>query len=242
MGKRLGIWAKLFAMVLLVIMVAGCGPVVVANITPAAQLNEQARITPAAEYLLQPGDEVDIQFIYNPELNQKMPVRPDGRISLPLVKELSVAGISPRELSELLTEKYRPELKKPEITVIVRTFTAQKVFVDGEVNRAGVQQIIGPLTVMQAISVAGGLKDTALRSEILIIRQNSKGPFLTAVVDITLAIDGTDKSQDIALMPYDMVYVPKSGIANVDLWIDQYVRKVIPFTLPSPIPSPTYAY
>jgi polysaccharide biosynthesis/export protein len=238
--------SKLFVMSLIVAflmtIVVGCGPVVVANKTPAFQLNDQARVTPVSEYLLQAGDELEIQFTYNPELNQKVPVRPDGRIALPLIKEISVAGMSPRELSDLLVEKYRPELKKPEVTVIVRTFTAQKIFVDGEVNRAGLQPIMGPLTVMQAIAMAGGLKDTARTNEILVIRQNPKGPFLTAVVDITLAIDGTDKSQDIALMPYDMVYVPRSSIANVDIWVDQYMRKVLPFSLPSPVPTPTYSW
>jgi polysaccharide biosynthesis/export protein len=240
MKSRSKLVVTFLAAMFLMTMVVGCGPAIVANLTPSAQLNEQARVTPAPEYLLQAGDDIEIQFVYNPELNQKLPVRPDGRISLPLVKELLVVGMSPRELSDLLTDKYRPELKKPEITVIVRTFTAQKIFIDGEVNRAGIQPIMGPLSVMQAISMAGGLKETARANEVLIIRQSPKGPFITTVVDVTRAIDGTDKSQDIALMAYDMVYVPKSPIANVDLWVDLYVRRLLPFSLPSPVPSPTY--
>jgi polysaccharide biosynthesis/export protein len=227
---------------LLVALAGGCGPVVVANITPYKELDLQARTTPAPEYLIQTGDELDIQFMYNPELNQKLPVRPDGRITLPLVKEILVSGMTPRELGELLTEKYTPELKKPEVIVIVRSFMAQKIFIDGEVNRAGLQQLTGPLTVLQAIAMAGGIKETARPTEVLVIRQNHNGPFLTSVLDITKAIDGTDKTQDIALMPYDVVYVPKSPIANVDTWVDLYIRRVVPFTLPSPVPQPTYAY
>ncbi len=215
------------------------GPVVKSDITPSVQLNAQARTAPAPEYLIQPTDELEIKFLYNPELNERLPVRPDGRISLQLVNEIPVAGLTPRQLSDLLTEKYRPELKKPDITVIVRTFSAQKVFVDGEVNRGGLLPLTGPLTVLQAIAQAGGIKDTARVNEVLVIRQNPNGPFLTSVVDISKAIDGTDKSQDIALMPYDVVYVPKSPIANVDTWVDLYIRRVLPFSLPSPIPQPT---
>jgi polysaccharide biosynthesis/export protein len=243
MRRRLFSAIQIAGALFALILAAGCGgPAVVANITPYRQLDVQARTTPAAEYQIQTADELDIQFLYNPELNQKLPVRPDGRISLPLVKELMVLGMSPRELGDLLTDKYRPELKKPEVTVIVRSFMAQRIFIDGEVNRAGLQQLTGPLTVLQAIAMAGGIKDTARPTEVVVIRQNPSGPFLTSVVDITKALDGTDKSQDIALMPYDVVFVPKSHIANVDIWVDQYIRKVVPFALPSPIPSPTYAY
>ena len=99
--------------------------------------------------------------------------------------------------------------------------------------------LTGPLTVMQAIAMAGGLKESARRTQVLVIRQNPEGPSFTAVMDLTKAIDGTDKSQDISLMPYDIVYVPRSAIANVDVWVDQYVRRMLPFPLPSPIPTPT---
>jgi polysaccharide export outer membrane protein len=226
---------------LLLVMLAACSTVVVkSNVTPFAQLNAQAREFPAPEYLIQVGDELEIQFRYNPDLNQlKLPVRPDGRISLPIVKEVLVSGMSPGKLAELLTDKYRPELRRPDVTVIVHTFSAQRVFVDGEVLWPNRVPLTAPLTVMQAIAEARGLKDSARRTQVLVIRQNPEGPFLTAVVDLTKIIDGTDKSQNISLMPNDIVYVPRSAIADVDLWVDQYIRKMLPFALPSPVPTPT---
>ncbi len=226
--------------VLLLAMLAACSHVVKSDVTPFAQLNAQARVFPAPEYLIQVGDELEVQFRYNPDLNQlHLPVRPDGRISLPIVKEVLVSGMSPGKLEELLADKYRPELKRPDVTVIVHTFSAQRVFVDGEVFWPQVVPLTGPLTVMQAIAQARGLKDTARRTQVLVIRQNPKGPAFTAVVDLTKIIDGTDKSQNISLMPYDIVYVPRSAIANVDLWVDLYVRRMLPFPLPSPVPTPT---
>jgi polysaccharide biosynthesis/export protein len=240
---------KFFLSVLMLVALASCGSVVKTEITPAAQFNAQARAFPNLDYMIQVGDELDLIFLYNAELNQlRLPVRPDGRISIPLVKEVVVAGLSPKKLEELLTEKYRPELKKPDITVIVRTFSAQKIFVDGEVNRAGLVPFTGtlvgpPITVMRAIAQAGGLKDTARRTQVLVIRPNQDGPPFTSVVDLTKAIDGTDKSQDIALMPYDIVYVPKSAIANVNLFVQQYITQNIPtpfyMAVPYVAPVPT---
>ena len=240
---------KLYLCLFSLVLLASCGSVVKGDITPSAQLNAQARAFPNLEYVIQTGDELDLLFLYNTELNQtKLPVRPDGRISLPLVKEVEVAGLTPKKLEEVLTEKYRPELKKPDITVIVRSFASQKVFVDGEVYRAGLVPYAGPLvgppiTVMQAISQVGGFKDTARRTQVIIMRRNQDGSVFTGVVDLTKVIDGTDKSQDIALMPYDIVYVPKSAVANVNLFVQQYISNNIPFptlyALPYVVPAPT---
>src|SRR5512146_3149049 len=125
-----------FSLVLLA-GVAACsmGPYVKENVTPSAQLDTQARTAPAPEYQIQVGDEIEIKFLYNPEMNERLPVRPDGRISLQFVKEILVVGQTPRELGDLHTQKYAAELKRPDVTVIVRSFGAQKVFVDGEVSR-----------------------------------------------------------------------------------------------------------
>lgn len=125
------------------------------------------------------------------------------------------------------------------MTVIVHSFSAQKVFVDGEVLWPNFVPLTGTLTVMQAIAQARGLRDTARRTQVLVIRQHPEGTFSTAVVDLTKIIDGTDKSQNISLMANDIVFVPKTVIANVDRWVDQYIRKLLPFSLPSPIPTPT---
>ena len=89
---------------------------------------------------------------------------------------------------------------------------------------------------MQAISQAGGLKDTARRTQVIVMRRNGEGPFFTSVVDLTQVIDGTDKKQDIALMPYDIVYVPKSAIANVNLFVQQYITQNIPYPLMIAVP------
>lgn len=209
------------------------------NIYPWPEL-----FTPDTNYKIQVGDTLDIKFFYNPELNEKeLPVRPDGRISLQLIDEVSASGLTPDNLKTLLKKKFEAtELKNVEIAVVVRSFSHQKVFVDGEVNAPRLVPIMGQLTVMQAIAQAVGMKDTARRWEVIVIRHGRDHKPMITTVNLDKVLDGTDLSQDILLMPFDIVYVPKSPIANVDLWVDLYIRRLLPFALPSPLPTPTVVY
>ena len=222
-----------------VMLMAGCatGPIVEQPTAPVAQMNKEAVEYPSQEYLIQIGDELDIKFLYNPELNEKLPVRPDGRISLQLVKEVAVVGLTPAGLEKVLTEKYAGELKKPEIAVIVRTFTAYKVFVDGEVYKPGPIALVGPMTVYQAVVTAGGWKETARMNEIVLIRGATTGKPGVTVVNLEKVLDNSDMTQNIQVMPMDIVYVPKSPIANLDTWVDLYIRRLIPWPLPAPYPT-----
>jgi len=210
---------------------SGCAPVV-KNPTPITYPGIQTTHPyTEQEYRLQVGDQLDVKFFYNPELNEQVTVRPDGRISLQLVHEIMVAGLTPSQLTDSLTKLYAPKLNKPEIVVIVRSFSAQRIYVDGEVTKAGMFPLIGFMSVLQAISQAGGVKDSARTTEVIVIRRGADNKPLVIPVILDKAIDGTDMSQDIVLRPFDIVFVPKSPIANVNVWVDQYVRKNLPIYL-----------
>jgi polysaccharide biosynthesis/export protein len=196
--------------------------------SPISSTAEQIPSYTAQEYKIQVGDQLDIKFFYNSALNEQVTVRPDGRISLQLVHEIMAAGLTPAQLTDLLTKKYVSELDNPEITVIVRSFSGQRVFIDGEVNKPGMLNLIVPMTVLQSISEAGGVKDTAERKQILIIRRGLNNKPVVLIVNMEKVIDGTETSQDLHLLPSDIVYVPKSSIANLNVWVDQYLRKNIP--------------
>ena len=211
------------------LMLSACGSAVVkpSSLEQANAISTQAA---GAEYRLQPGDELDIRFYYNPELNSSVLIRPDGRISLPLANEVQAAGQTPAQLAQRLRTSYEQELRRPELTVIVRSFNSQKVFVGGEVASPGVIQALGPLTVLQSVTQAGGFKETARLHEVLIIRRDPSVPDPIVIpVDIAAVVDGSRTGQDIALLPFDIVYVPKSDIANVNKFVDQYIRQNIPF-------------
>lgn len=230
-----------FVLLTVLFVVTGCssGPLV-SNPAPIPQMDKQAQAASIQDYRITRGDMLDIKFLYNPELNEQVPVRPDGKISLQIVKDVPVVGLTPAELTNVLTERYAAELKKPEITVIVRQFTSQKVFIDGEVSRRGLIPLASPMTVFEAIAQAGGFTEYARQNEIIIIRRyQDKSPKIT-VVNMEDFVYGKDFGQDIMLAAYDIVYVPKSPIGNVNTWVDHYIRRMLPFPLPSPVPTPSY--
>lgn len=120
-----------------------------------------APVAESGDYRIQVGDQLDIKFFYNPTLNEQVVVRPDGRFTLQLIQEVAAAGRTPAALTQELTERYAADLRQPEVTVIVRSFGGQRLFVDGEVSRPGMFPIVGVTTVLEAIAQAGGLKWTA---------------------------------------------------------------------------------
>jgi polysaccharide export outer membrane protein len=196
------------------------------------------RTNPEQEYRIQPGDQLDIKFYFSPELNEAVTVRPDGRISLQLVRDVNALGLTPNQLTDRLTQLFQKDLINPRIAVIVRSFSRHRVFVDGEVNKAGLLALVGPMTVTQAISQAGGMRDTANPGSIIVIRREVDAKPIIMTVDIDKVFDGSDLSEDVPLRPSDIVYVPKSGIANVNQWVDQYIRKNIPVPVYIPLPVP----
>lgn len=208
------------------VCIAACGPAVKYPSAVSPSEIASARY-PTAEYRIQPGDVLDVRFYNNPELNESVTVRPDGRITLQLAPEVRAASMTPEELSRFLSSQYTQELRNPRIAVIVRTPASNRVYVGGEVTKPGVVSLLAPLTVLQSITEAGGLTNDARTNEIIIIRKGEKKPIIFTV-DIARVLDGSDLSQDVTLVPYDIVFVPKSPIGNVDLWVDQYVRRLIP--------------
>jgi len=186
--------------------------------------------TPAmTPYVIRPGDELDIKFFYNPELNETVTVRPDGKISLQLIDEKQAAGLTPGKLDELLSEEYARELKMPVLTVIVRSFSAQRIYVGGEVNRQGLINLPHGMTILQAVFEAGGLKDTARPEETMVIRKGPDNQPIPLRLDLAAAFYGKGNGTDFLLQPADIVYVPKSPIAKANQFVNQYIERLLLF-------------
>jgi protein involved in polysaccharide export with SLBB domain len=182
-------------------------------------------------YMLHPGDVLDIKFFHMPELNETLPVRPDGKISLQLIDEVAVAGLTPAELDALLTERYSPTLENPDLTVIVRTFASQRIYVGGEVNMPTMLPLTTDLTALQAIIQAGGFKSSAELSNVVVIRnQGTTTPELMSL-NLKDAVTAGNAASQIPLQPGDIIMVPKSGIAQLNQFVDQYVDEVLPRAL-----------
>jgi len=181
------------------------------------------------EYRLQVGDQFDVRFFDNPELNESVSVQPDGRFSLALVQNMQAAGRTTEEVAAALTAAYRAELIRPKISVILRSALPARIYVGGEVNSPGEYLSVGPpLTLVQAIARAGGLKNSANPDQVILVRRNGKGPPDLYSLSFNGATTGADPKQDIALMPYDSLFVPRTVIANIYLAYQQYIQQFIP--------------
>jgi len=199
------------------------------NVAPEAAALTAPSIGKPAPYLIQPGDQLDIKFFYNPELNESLTVRPDGKISLQLVDEVQAAGLKPLELDDELTKKYAYELKKPMITVIVKSFAGQRIYVGGEVNRQRLMTLTAGMTPLQAVFNAGGFKETAKPESTIVIRKGPGNKPVPIKMDLGDAMDGKSGSAYFLLQPDDIVYVPKSAIAKANKFVNQYIENLLLF-------------
>ena len=184
--------------------------------------------TKSIVYTIAAGDRLDIKFFYNPELNETITVRPDGIISLQLIDEIRAAGLKPSDLDQKLTDLYSRELRKPVLTVIVRSFTRQRIYVGGEVNTPGLIVLPTGMTTLQAIFQSGGFKETADPAETLVIRKGVNGKPVPMQIDLA-ALMAAEGGHDFQLQPDDIVYVPKSAIANANKFIDEYIGGLLMF-------------
>ncbi len=180
-------------------------------------------------YIIQPGDQLDIKFFYNPELSDSVTVRPDGRISLQLVDEIQAAGQTPAQLDDFLTDKYAAELRKPVITVIVKSFTSHRVYVGGEVNRQGFVDLAPGMSPLHAVIEAGGLKETADPKSVILIRKGPGNNPAPVRVDLKGTLYGSNTQGEIQLQPQDVVYVPKTFIAEANKFVKQYIEDLLLF-------------
>lgn len=180
-------------------------------------------------YLLQAGDELTIKVFNRPELEETIRIRPDGKISVLLIDDVQAAGLRPPELDEQLTARYAGYFRDPEVTVIVRSFANQKVYVGGEVAQPGVIELSGELTALGAVLRAGGFNRTARTDSVILLRDT--GADRPRVNRVNLKDVLHKGAPDVVLEPFDVVFVPMTRIAQVDKFVDQYIRQLVPLTL-----------
>ena len=157
------------------------------------------------EYRLGPGDKLRIEVYKDPQLSQSLQVRPDGKITLPLVGDFAAAGKTPIELRDSLTKSLKEYVTNPVVTVIVVEATAAQVYVIGEVTSPGTLVMQGPMTVLEALARVGGLREFADRDDIRILRKSPTG-VRTIEFDYKRAVKG--ESEPVFLQPGDTVVVP----------------------------------
>jgi protein involved in polysaccharide export with SLBB domain len=183
----------------------------------------------APAYRLYPGDIVDVTVHTASELSGEYPVGPDGRVNLPLAGAIAVAGQSAPEAARLFASRYASVLRDPIIEVRAASFGSQRILVGGEVNEPGLQDLPSTrIGVLEAVMLAGGPTIRARRGSVVVLRRAENGGVMMREVDLSRALDGRAGADTIPLTRHDIVFVPRSGIAEVNDFIELYVRNIIP--------------
>lgn len=195
----------------------------------AKLMSENGQESTLKDYTFSPGDSIDVKFFYTPELNEIQDVRPDGKIALQLIGEVTAAGKTPAQLRLLLGKLYTPHLKDPEISVIVRSFSNQRVYVGGQVMRPGTIEVSGRITALEAIMQAGGVDYREAQVRNVVVIRHYKGTRYGYMLNMEPIMEGKE-SRPFFLEAKDIVYIPRTKIAKVNQWIDQYINKIIPRT------------
>jgi polysaccharide biosynthesis/export protein len=211
--------------------------------TSLSRLLELSKPFSDRTYRLVVGDVLATRCYFNPQLDDELQVRPDGNISLSLIGELKAAGKTAAELSADISKAYAQYFLKSTAVVVIKQFNGHRVFTAGELKLPGQFNLVtGARTVLESIAASGGATSEATLRQVVLIRKlpNQSQP-LVAELDVSRALSGKDPSQNVELMPGDFVYVPRSGMAELNLVMHQYLLNNLNTTsyvgLSSPIPG-----
>ncbi|MDD5553104.1 MAG: polysaccharide biosynthesis/export family protein [Candidatus Omnitrophica bacterium] len=178
---------------------------------------------PEKEYYIDPGDVLDISVWQIPDLSKpEVIVRPDGKISFPLIGDLKAESLTLTQLDASITEKLKAYVKAPEVSVMIKRFgeQANKIVVLGEIFLPGVYKFGGPPSITEVVASAGGYTKYAVLNSIMVIRGDVRTRPEVLRVNFARIIKGSRLRENIFLKPNDIVYVPKSFIGNVNTFLE----------------------
>jgi polysaccharide export outer membrane protein len=180
--------------------------------TPAAAAGTTApgpaeKAGPPADYVIGPNDVLSIVFWREKDMSTDVVVRPDGRISLPLINDVVATGLTPEELRVRITELSAKYVQDPSVSVVVKQINSRLVYITGLVGKPGPYPLMQATTVMQLIAMAGGLSEWAQREKIVVMRTENGKP-VQHKFNYKWVLEGLNMRQNIELKPGDTVLVP----------------------------------
>ena len=179
-------------------------------------------------YRISAGDELSVRFLLNPDLNTAVQVGPDGQGVFPLISSVRVADMTVEQANGVLSQAYAQILRRPDVQVLITTYGSSQVYVGGEVRNPGVYPLRGKVTPAQAVMMAGGLSTTARLGRVAIIRQRPDGQMLMKEIDLQAYLTKGQGMGGFTILPGDLIFVPRSSIAEVDRFVDQYITGLLP--------------
>ena len=192
--------------------------IVATPIMARAQDQRPPRLTTVTEerYRLQPGDVLEIQFRYSPEFNQTVTVQPDGYITLEIGGDLKIAGMTVEQTRQAILKQASTRLQDPVATVILKEFQKPYFIVAGEVAQPGKIEMRERVTALQAIMLAGGMKESANTSQVVVFRKINSDMAEVKVLNLKNIKRTSDLENDLTLQAGDMVYVPRDKISKLE--------------------------
>lgn len=173
----------------------------------APAVTAAAGVSVAPDYVIGSDDVLSVVFWRDKELTADVTVRPDGNISIPLINDVHAAGLTPAQLKDRIAEEAKKYIEDPSVTVVVKDIKSRKVFITGEVRKPGPYLLTGGMSVLQLISIAGGLADYAKPDKISIVRTEAGKP-QSFKFNYKEVLEGKKLTQNIELKPGDTVIVP----------------------------------
>ncbi len=183
-----------------------------------AQVQTPPRLTTVTEerYRLQPGDVLEVQFRYSPEFNQTLTVQPDGYITLEIGGDLKVAGFTIEQTRTAILRQARTRLQDPVATIVLKEFQRPYFVVAGEVGQPGKIEMRERVTAIQAIMLAGGMKETAKSSQVVVFRKINSDMAEVKLLNLKSIRRTSDLENDLTLQAGDMVFVPRDKISKIE--------------------------
>ncbi|HZU29065.1 MAG TPA: polysaccharide biosynthesis/export family protein [Bryobacteraceae bacterium] len=172
-----------------------------------------------ARYRLQPQDSIEVQYRYTPEYNATVAVQPDGYVSLPFVGDVKVGDLSVDRAAAAIAKKAGERLRDPEVNVLLRDYQKPYFTVAGEVEHPGRFDMRGHMTVVEAIAISGGLKESAKHNQIILLRKVDPERAQVRVLDLKKMMSQKGIAEDVAIQPGDMLVVPKNALSKLDPYI-----------------------
>lgn len=191
-----------------------CAALVAMSSASVVHARQESPATPSEQYRIEPSDVLLVRYRYSPEYDHAGAVRPDGFLSLPLVGDVAVGGLTVAEAVDAISQQARRRLRDPEITVEVKEFQRPRFFVTGEVGQPGEFPLRGRLGVLQAIAMAGGFKSSAKHSQVLHVRRLGDRHAVRTLINAK-DLPKNPEQLDMELQAGDLLFVPQNRLSKV---------------------------
>ena len=178
---------------------------------------EKPGFTPREQrYRIQPNDVVEVHFRYTPEYNLTSTVQPDGFISIEVVGDVKIGGLTLEQASAAIAQQAQARLRDPEVSVHLKDFVKPHFVVAGEVNHPGTYDLRGQVTTIQAIAMSGGFKESSKQSKVILLRRINEEYAEVKILDLKKLMSPSKIREDITLHADDVLVVPKNTLSKIE--------------------------